>query len=561
MTRKLGWFVLVVAFGATISLPAEAAKVSGYVKNTDGVPQMGAAVEILTGAVKTARTVYTNDRGFFAVSDLKPGTYNVKVTAPSFLPTLRENVNLQSNASIVLNLTLNTLFEAISLFPERKKANDDQDDWKWTLRSISSRPVLRVVHGDPLIVAQTHKDAVRAKLAFVAGSRSAGFGAGGDYGTAFQVDQSIFTTGMLSFTGNLAYGEGGEPAGTVRAAYSRELPNGSRPEFAVTMRRFGSGLAPQNLILQSVEASASNRTMVGSAVELEYGAALQTIQFVGREHAFRPYATMDWHLSPNTVVEYRYATSLPNMRLMKGFDTAPADFTEANPRVTLSGGMGRVESASHHEVSLSQRLGTNSVQLALFADRINNASLTGVGRPQDGLNGILPDVFSGTFSYNGGAFSARGMRIVFERNLPGEISATVDYAFGGVLDVEGRNISWEDVSKALYSHETHQITAKVAGKLPATRARWLASYGWTNGTALTPVDMFNASPGQAEPYVNVFIRQPLPHSRFVPGKMEAIVDVRNLLAQGYVPVVTQDGSTVYLVQSARSVRGGVAFTF
>ena len=43
--------------------------------------------------------------------------------------------------------------------------------------------------------------------------------------------------------------------------------------------------------------------------------------------------------------------------------------------------------------------------------------------------------------------------------------------------------------------------------------------------------------------------------------MDAIIDVRNLLAQGYVPVLGQDGRTLYLVDSARSVRGGVAFTF
>ena len=43
--------------------------------------------------------------------------------------------------------------------------------------------------------------------------------------------------------------------------------------------------------------------------------------------------------------------------------------------------------------------------------------------------------------------------------------------------------------------------------------------------------------------------------------MEAIVDIRNLLAQGYVPVLGRDGQTVYLVQSARAVRGGIAFTF
>jgi hypothetical protein len=43
--------------------------------------------------------------------------------------------------------------------------------------------------------------------------------------------------------------------------------------------------------------------------------------------------------------------------------------------------------------------------------------------------------------------------------------------------------------------------------------------------------------------------------------MDLIVEVRNLLAQGYVPVFGQDGRTVYLVQSARAVRGGVAFSF
>jgi hypothetical protein len=43
--------------------------------------------------------------------------------------------------------------------------------------------------------------------------------------------------------------------------------------------------------------------------------------------------------------------------------------------------------------------------------------------------------------------------------------------------------------------------------------------------------------------------------------MDAVLDLRNLLAQGYIPVVAQDGQTVYLVQSARAIRGGLAFTF
>ena len=84
---------------------------------------------------------------------------------------------------------------------------------------------------------------------------------------------------------------------------------------------------------------------------------------------------------------------------------------------------------------------------------------------------------------------------------------------------------------------------------------------WVNGQALTPVDMFNASAGQSDPFLNLFIRQRIPTLGFLPTHLEALVDLRNLLAQGYVPVMGQDGQTVYLVQAARSIRGGVSFTF
>jgi hypothetical protein len=73
--------------------------------------------------------------------------------------------------------------------------------------------------------------------------------------------------------------------------------------------------------------------------------------------------------------------------------------------------------------------------------------------------------------------------------------------------------------------------------------------------------MFNSSAGQSDAYLNVFLRQPLPGFSFLPLHMEAMLDLRNLLAQGYVPVMGQDGRTVYLVQSARAIRGGVAFIF
>jgi hypothetical protein len=105
------------------------------------------------------------------------------------------------------------------------------------------------------------------------------------------------------------------------------------------------------------------------------------------------------------------------------------------------------------------------------------------------------------------------------------------------------------------------VGAKFSGYVPSSGTRWVASYKWTSDSSLLPVDEFNASPGQVDPYFSFFVRQSIPGTSFIPGKMEALIDMRNLMAQGYVPVLGRDGRRVYLVQAARAVRGGLAFTF
>ena len=150
---------------------------------------------------------------------------------------------------------------------------------------------------------------------------------------------------------------------------------------------------------------------------------------------------------------------------------------------------------------------------------------------------------------------------MLERKFSSDLTATLDYAFGGVLDLGKPDVQIQDVSQWITTQRRHALAAKFSGTLPGAHTRWIASYRWVNGQALTPVDMFNASPGQSDPYLNVFVRQPIPTLGFLPAHMEMLVDLRNLLAQGYVPVMGQDGQTVYLVQAARSVRGGVTITF
>jgi hypothetical protein len=157
--------------------------------------------------------------------------------------------------------------------------------------------------------------------------------------------------------------------------------------------------------------------------------------------------------------------------------------------------------------------------------------------------------------------NAQGLRLVLERKFNSDLTATLDYAYGDVLDLAKPDVEIQNAQQWIGTQRRHALAAKLRGTVPRTHTQWIASYRWVSGSALTPVDMFNASPGQSDPFLNVFVRQPIPTLGFLPAHMEAIIDLRNLLAQGYVPVIDQDGQTVYLVQSARSVRGGVAISF
>jgi hypothetical protein len=554
--RKLETWAILLA----LSLPAWAADrpgtIAGYVRNVEGVPQMGAVVEIL-GVAHHSLTVFTDGAGYYAATGLLPGLYSLKVTAPSFLPALRERVGVRAGTTLNVNLTLSTLLDVMDLGPAR--AVPDDDDWKWTLRSVANRPILRF--NDPALTSEKQSHELRGTLSFLAGSAAGGYGTGSDMSTGFTLERSIFSDGLLAFSGNVGYGEG-LPAAVLRANYMHRLPSGSQPILGMTVRRFAaSDPSLHNAALQSLALSAGDDFVVGDALEIKVGSELQAIQFLGHATAFRPHAAANLHLSPDTVLEYDYTTSRPDLRTEKGFDSSPADFSEADPRVSLVGFSPQIEHAHHQELSLSHRMGATNVQFAVFSDRVGNPALTGAGEVTAAGGFLLPDVSSGTFSYAARDLDTNGLRVVLQRKLSSDLTATVDYAFGGVLDLATPDVPLQTAQSLISTQRRHAVAAKLSGTVPRTHTRWIASYRWVNGAALTPVDMFNSSPGQSDPFINLFIRQPIPTLGFLPAHMEAIIDIRNLLAQGYIPVLGQDGQTVYLVQAARSIRGGLSFTF
>src|SRR5947199_4750854 len=483
MNRRLGYLVVACSLALPSWGPDKSASIAGYVHNSLGAPQIGAVVQVIGSAAQVLNVV-TDDKGGFRASGLLPGIYNVKVSAPSFLPTLREKISLKAGATILLNLTLSTVFDALQFTP--REGTSEDGDWDWVLRSTANRPVLRILpDGSPVMVADksTSTD-LKGTLSFVAGAPSEGFGVISDMSTGFSVQKSLFASGTLTVNGDVGYGSA-LPNAVLRSSYKHRMANGSTPEVAFTMRRLSSpDLGVRNAQLEALAMTTSDEINLGNVLELKFGSELQTIQFMGRVTAFRPFGSVAAHLSPDTVVEYRYSTSRPDSREEKGFESAPADLSESDPRVSMNRYSSAIERAHHQELALSHREGKTNMQVAFYSDRLTDPALTGVGEFSSSTGDVLPDVYSGTFSYEGRNLDTHGVRLVLERKLTSHVTATADYSYGGVLDLNGDTPKLKDVREQSVTRSRHLLSGKLSGTAPHSKTQWIASYGLESGRSL-----------------------------------------------------------------------------
>ena len=244
---------------------------------------------------------------------------------------------------------------------------------------------------------------LKGSLTFLAGSSGQGFGGPSDMTAGFDVQRSLLSSGTLRFNGNLGYGVAGQglPAAVLRTTYTSRFNGVFEPSMAITALRLNApdvNTMPGGS-LQALSVKSSDRLVFGDKLEVKLGSELQTIQFLRRVNAFRPFGSADLHITPDTVLEYEYSSSVPHRGLddrlgsdlpaenhssENGFDSASSDLSETAPRISITGFMPAVEKAHHQELSLSQRIGKNNIQVAVYSDSITDPVLTGVGEMQRG---------------------------------------------------------------------------------------------------------------------------------------------------------------------------------
>ena len=112
---------------------------------------------------------------------------------------------------------------------------------------------------------------------------------------------------------------------------------------------------------------------------------------------------------------------------------------------------------------------------------------------------------------------------------------------------------------AFHPRRVQAYSISLSGTLDGTGTKWQASYRWQPDDTVTAIAPYAMN--VIAPYLNVHFGQSLHRSRDGAGNIEALLEVTNLLAEGYHPYILNDGSVLFFAQGQRAVRGGLAFTF
>jgi hypothetical protein len=549
--------MLAAASGACFA--ASTGEVSGVVRDAQGVAQMGAMVQVLTAGSRSVATALTDMHGHYSIANLLPGSYQVRASSMLFAAGTRRNLRLSTGMLATVNLTLSLLADPVEWLPAQKRTVDEpSDDWTWTLRSTTNRPILRMLGDGEVVPVSSDRPEIsrhprmHAKLTVLGGY--GGFGGGGAH-TVIALDRAGDAN-----TDVMARAEVGR-ATELAAGYERTSA------FAGSYRMAASYAAHPEIVsgpdgggMQVMRVASARKMQLGDMVDVEAGGTVYAIRTSGTGIATQPFVRVTVHPGEVWAVRYSLATA-PDMQGFDGLDRIEADL----PVATMTGGRLRVESGKHQELALTRTMGRGVLEAAVFHDAIDRSAISGMGArgSEEFANepgGVQVDTATGSFRLLGTGYTTNGMSLALSEPVTPRVWVTLEYQRGSAL-AAGTTTSEElmQVSAGLRPEIGNAVTASVKGSVLRSGTRARAAYSWQPQQLLTAVDSYDGPSDQG--YVSFYVRQPLRWGDRLPAGLEASIDVGNLLAQGYRPFLSADGHTLFLAESPRTIQAGLSFTF
>ena len=583
-----------MAFSAT-SAPLSGS-IAGVVRNSSGVPQMGATVFLFNRSEKLMVRVITNERGLFGFGLLTPDLYSVRVSLASFVPAVKQKIAVQPGMQSLLYVDLTSVLSSIELvYAKPGEGALMSDDWKWVLKeSSSTRPVLRIVPVDSRSDPRQRQSAVGSVFSDTKGVLNVSAGDPGslgstssqaDLGTAFAVATSVFGNNELQLSGNVGYGaHDGLPTAGFHSSFSHD---GIGPEVGVTVQQISlpgrGGVAtltgqPDGAPLRTMSVSIHDSVSITDDLRLDYGGSFDSVSYLDHVNSLNQFARLTYDFGAAGKVKVAYSLGAPPTelameprdsqgRVSRDSEALAQDLAALAtiPRLSLLDGHPAIQRSQDTEIGYEKNFRATTLNFSAYHERVNNAAMTvvaplGAFAPGD----LLPDISSQNSVFDAGSYHRSGFAASVSQALGDRVQIGSSFGSGGALSPAEQDLaasSAEGLRSRLQVTQKFWVSARASAKLPVTGTVITGSYQWMDyHDTIMPDHFYLTQSPYTEAGFNVRVRQPIPSVPGMPGRLEATAELQNGLAQGYLPV-TEGGQRVTLVQSPRALRGGLSFIF
>jgi hypothetical protein len=521
-----------VAVGAT-----DLGAITGRVHDSGGTPLAGALV-IATSAspVQSERIALTDKYGAFSFLNLFAGEYSVKVSLARFLPVLKPGIQLNAGGTAVLTVNLQNAMDVVRRVVTRDRSQSD--DIVWTLRSSrSTQPVLRLVESaqksQPMRIFgpdYTGYFQVYSKSVETSSGTTEGVG------SQFSVTMPLDTGSKVTVHGQ--YHESPMQPRGIGASYDFVPASRHKAAVGVNVRQgalFGDPL--QSDSLREVQLRYGEDFQWTDHLVLNYGAQAGRVGTVSGATYLRPRFGISWVPERRTTITVAGSTQAPSVA------DDPVRGKEYYDRTILV--PPGLERYAHGEIGVTHIFSDGfEVSAATFRDRTETEAL--FVRTSEGRHGLL--------ILNTSNMPSEGIRLNVNRQFRA-FEAGLGYTSVIGVGISSNASTFDEMRNQLERRRFQTVAARFKADVDATQTQITAVYRWTSAFSASRLDPYQNVMEYNDPTLSLSIAQNLPTWGMFPGKVQAILDARNLLDQSFGAPRTQAG--LY----PRLVKGGINIKF
>jgi hypothetical protein len=591
--------------GLAVEAGPALAFVTGTVKDEGGNPLAGATVAVLESGIgrKEVKSARTDGHGKF-LAGVSPGLYLLRAAAEGFRPKISTPLAISRSEKFNYDFKLksdNTLVQK----------RGDSADFRWISLSVPP-PVTRLSDEEEAVVEISNdvesrkgllanQSSLHGMAQFVGVTSSAPAGAPGPdfFGTNFVLSGSLGGNLEMAFIGQRGVGDLAPQrlaaVATVRPAAAHQVTamvgygrvglarmryqeigafidaDGSNAGLSALRRRNSraaneAARLDQTLLdrtsLDQLSVSATDSWQIFRPLLLIYG--FDYSRFVGEMNdrdsllprlaiQYSPSSRMRMNaaVTPGSGQRLDSLEGFNSENIQASFESAPAEIARFDSPIP--------DRSQRFEVGVERALGegNTSIEASVFYDLISGHGVGLLALPLEAspeTQATFQQVAHQITAMNG---AARGLRVMFNRRLNNHVSASAGYSFGRGSRLNDEPISSIAPSQLFRGGFFQVATAKLdLDFTERTGTRVSTVIRLSPSAVVFAIDPFAGRMSVYDPNINVYVTQELPNFG-LPGRWEALVDVRNLLNQA---LGVEDGGLQLARSGARrTVRGGLAF--